>query len=136
MKNKIIKYENSLKIKDIEIKKLKNRLNNKKCKPKIITKRIENSNIFQKLIMKEKYKVKEAYNNIESFKASAFRLIVDSDIYDAIDGKVVLQWERDRSFTSNQGSDNWVKITGYFIDRKWRKAKKDLWIEKKKVLQR
>jgi len=31
---------------------------------------------------------------------------------------------------------NWVKITGYFIDKKWKKAKKEMWIKDSKVSKR
>ena len=74
--------------------------------------------------------------NIETFKASNFRLSEDSKIYNAIDGKVIDTWEIETSFTSGTMTQDWIKITGYFIDRKWLKAKKDMWIKKNHIKKR
>ena len=145
LKNQIIDYKKLLQIKENENISLKNKITKNKCKPKIIVKKSENTNLFPKLIMKDEYKkvvlkkevTKEITKEIiKEFKASAFRLKEQSDIYDSFNGKVVQNWEKETSFTSNIGTQNWVKITGYFIDKTWLKAKKDLWIQKDKVLQR
>ena len=59
-----------------------------------------------------------------------FRTRSEAPIYDAKDGKIVNRWEKGRSFTSYIESGDWIKITGYFINRKWTKAKEELWIKK------
>ena len=107
------------------------------CKPKVIIEKCEDLNVFPNLMMEKNYSKKTLEKEIiKEFKASSFRLKNKSDIYNSIDGKVIQSWEEGRSFTSNIGSQNWIKITGYFIDRQWIGAKIDLWIKKDKVLRR
>lgn len=61
-------------------------------------------------------------------KASAYRLNKNAFIYNGINGEKVDEWEKGTSFTSNQRTDEFIKITGYFIHRQWVKAKKPLWV--------
>lgn len=71
------------------------------------------------------------------FKASPFRLNADADIYDAPGGEVVAHWEERTSFTSNEKRSGWVKITGYFVDKKWQPSgEESLWIEETLVYKR
>ena len=74
--------------------------------------------------------------NMQHFKAKAFRFDVEANVYDSINGDIIDRWDAKTSFTSNQKTDRWVKITGYFVDKKWQKAKKDMWVESDKVFQR
>ena len=137
LKNKIKAYKKLLKTKENEIKNLKNEFNKKKCKSNTIIKKSDNSNKFPKLILKDKYKqVSANKEEMQHFKARAFRFKVDANIYDSIDGKVIGRWEKETSFTSNQRTNSWVRITGYFIDRKWLKAKKTIWVKSINVFQR
>ena len=73
-------------------------------------------------VIKEKEK-------IQTIKAGSFRLLTDCIVYDAPNGKRIDLWERGTSFTSNKKTQNWIKITGYFIDRKWLGAKKKMWVK-------
>ena len=73
---------------------------------------------------------------VRSEKASTYRLKNEAVIYDKIDGKAVAVWEKRTSFTSNALQGDWVKITGYFVDKKWKRAKKELWIKAKDVIKR
>ena len=66
---------------------------------------------------------------IRKTKASSFRLNKDAIIYDNVDGKKILNWDKKTSFTSNIRTDKWIKITGYFVDRIWKKSKKNMWIK-------
>ncbi|MEA1956226.1 MAG: hypothetical protein U9N02_07005 [Campylobacterota bacterium] len=93
--------------------------------------------------LKEKVVKSEIVNiekNIESktvfFKAGTFRLISSSNIYDKINGKKIDNWEKHRTFTSNIKSNDWIKITGYFINKKWHKAQNEKWIKLNKVIRR
>ena len=133
LNNKIESYKKELKNKEKVKIVTKNTTIVKECKPNKTIKKSENSNIFPKLIMKDKYKNKTL---AKSFKARAFRLKEESNIYDDIDGSVIAKWEKNTSFTSNRGNDSWIQITGYFVDKIWRKSKKSLWVKKDKVLQR
>lgn len=86
-------------------------------------------NEFPKLIMKDEYKKEE--NNLTYFKATAYRLKDNTYIYDAPDGKKTEIWEKDTSFTSYIRKGDWIKITGYFIDKVWVSAKdKEFWVKK------
>lgn len=73
---------------------------------------------------------------IEIMEPSTFRLNKDSDIFNSVDGKVVYNWEEGRSFTSNQRYKGWIKITGYFLDKKWLRAKEELWVLEKNSFKR
>ncbi|QSZ41691.1 hypothetical protein GJV85_06085 [Sulfurimonas aquatica] len=107
----------------------------------------EDENKFPDLEMKEKYKQEKQKNvkmqtaqkkdaKIIVFTPSAFRLNKDADIYDAIDGNKIGKWEKRTSFTSNQKTDSWVKVTGYFIDKVWGPSKKEIWVKASDVMQR
>ncbi|MCK9453642.1 hypothetical protein [Sulfurimonas sp.] len=126
LENIVKKQEKLLKIKE---KKDKNQfLYSKKC---------EKENSFPKLMMKSEYQEKHFdQNEITTFKASAFRLKTDSIIYDAINGNSIGMWEKGTSFTSNTKSDTWIKVSGYFVNRKWRKAKEEIWIRSAQVFKR
>lgn len=121
----ISKYQEKIKIKDNIIKSLKNQINTN-SKENIS---IEN-NPSQKLVIKENAEI------IETFKASPFRLNSASDIYDSINGNVVYKWEDKTSFTSSVMTQNWIKITGYFVDKKWQRSDKELWVKKINTIKR
>ena len=98
-------------------------------------------NPFPSLMMKNistkndsiKKSVLETKNTLEvkvRSKALTYRLNKESNIHDGIDGKVIFIWENKRSFTSNETTQNWIKVSGYFIDKKFQKADQDLWIKK------
>jgi len=77
-----------------------------------------------------------AKEKIEKFKASAFRLNKDATIYDLLNGEKLYEWEKGTSFTSSIKTKNWVKITGYFVDRVWMRSSKELWIKHSDVIKR
>ena len=81
----------------------------------------------QEIIPENSLPQKREYK-IETTEPKAYKLLIQSNIYDAIDGEVYDIWEEGTSFTSNIKSDGWIKITGYFVERKWKKAKEELWI--------
>lgn len=96
-------------------------------KAKIVTKQIlfdkcEEPNPFPKLMMKED-------NIVHSFKASAFRVNKSASIYDAADGNIIAQWEKSTSFTSDKKTSSMIKITGYFVNKVWTSASKEMWIK-------
>lgn len=87
---------------------------------------------FPKLIMKDEYSNKDS--NITYFKAMTFRLKDDSYIYDDANGKKIEIWSKNTSFTSYMKKDGWVKITGYFIDKRWVSAKdREMWVKKSSI---
>jgi hypothetical protein len=118
-KNRFLREENS---------QYKSKIERLKAKKRTLhcAKRVENQ--FPKLKMK-----KEIY----SFKAAAFRLKEDAPVYAGVNSeKIIAKWEKGTSFTSHISSNERVKITGYFIDKIWRKADKNMWIENSKVIKR
>jgi len=123
----------------------------KKCVPKTVEKACKDKNPFPKLMPKnseiipqteeanlviEVKKTSVQAKQVKTKKASAYRLKKESVIYDAIEGKTVEVWEKKRSFTSNISQGQWVKITGYFVDKKWKKAKNSLWIKAENTIKR
>lgn len=134
-KEKVIKNLKNNKIKTKEV--VENSLKNKKMSSSEAQLVCEKKNSFPKLVMKEGFQ--ESVNDIEethTFKASAFRLKNDARIYDEINGKEIDIWEKSTSFTSNEKSNKWVRVTGYFIDKKWHPSKEELWVKSKDVIQR
>ncbi len=103
----------------------------------IYSNKCEEESSFPNLIMKEEYK-KESSEKKEliTFKPSAFRLMTDSVIYDAAEGKKIDIWEKGTSFTSNSMMDGWIKISGYFVKRKWKKAQKGMWVKSAQTIKR
>ncbi|EDZ62541.1 hypothetical protein SMGD1_2804 [Sulfurimonas gotlandica GD1] len=132
----IKKYEKLLKTKENEILALKKKLNSnkktapKKTKPAEICVKDIDDNPFPKLMPKENAPIIE---EIEITKANTFRLNDDSQIYDSPNGKKIDSWTMNTSFTSNRKTKNWVKITGYFTDKKWKKAQQEMWVKHSQV---
>ena len=89
------------------------------------------NNAFPPLVLKDEYKATE-----NETRAYAYRLAKDAKIYDAIDGVVVTQWEARTSFTSNKRTKEWIKITGYFVDKVWRPSTKEMWIKSSDTIKR
>jgi len=94
-------------------------------------------NPFPKLLKKEPQKSSSTQKAKSTNKASGvYRMRGENAVYDKINGEVIAIWEDRRSFTSNVSKDGWIKITGYFVDRKWRRAKNEIWIQKEHTLKR
>jgi len=87
-------------------------------------------------IVKSKKLTKKAPQKVKHIKPSNFRLKQDSFIYNKPNGKKMFKWLKNRTFTTNIRTDDWVKITGYFVNRRWTKAQEDMWIEADRVLKR
>jgi len=138
LNNQINIYKKDLKIKENTIKKLSLEESSKvKIKENSLknldSNKCETVNSFPKLMMKEKFQKKE---QLEFFPASAFRFNKQSAVFDAIDGDVVETWEEHTSFTSNQRTKNWIKITGYFVNKVWQAATRELWVKSSDVTKR
>ena len=73
---------------------------------------------------------------LERFKASAFRLNKNAVIYDKVNGEKIDEWNKETSFTSSIKTQNWVKITGYFVDKVWMRSSKELWIKSSDIIKR
>ncbi|MCK9372686.1 MAG: hypothetical protein M0P91_05770 [Sulfuricurvum sp.] len=69
---------------------------------------------------------------------AAYRMKIDGMIYDAPEGKPLFTWESQRSFTSGVKSGEWIKITGYFVNRKWQATRENenLWVKESDVIRR
>jgi len=80
--------------------------------------------------------VKQKAEMIRFIKPATFRLKNTSIIYNKIDGVKITEWFKNRTFTSNIKSENWVKITGYFVGRKWKKVNEEMWIKSNQVFKR
>ena len=138
---KIKQYEQVIKSLKIKIKNQEKLLKNKENKNKktVKTKKCiyeikKNDNKFPNLVMK--HTQKDSTVQIEYFTASAFRLRHDAPIYNDVKGSVIATWEAKTSFTSNQRFGKWIKITGYFTNRVWHSAEKELWVHSEDVIKR
>lgn len=106
-------------------------------KPFVQSEKCEKETPFPALIMKEEHKeTSDEKSMIVTFKASAFRLKTDSIIYDAPNGENIDLWEKGTSFTSSSMMDGWIRISGYFVKRKWRKAQKEMWVKSAQTIKR
>lgn len=106
-----------------EIENLQNE--NKKLKEK-------NKKIFEKLEECKKDKEK-GFLIIYKIKPSTFLLKNDCNIED-IDRDIIFTWKKGRKFTSFlEDNENRLKITGFFVNGKWKPNKEELWISKKCV---
>jgi cell division protein FtsB len=117
-------YEDEIKNLKSEIKELKK----SKKRVKIVKEVCKNENQFPKLKIDKRF---------FSFDASAFRLRNDAPIYeDEESDKIIARWEKGTSFTSHIATQKRVKITGYFVNRIWKKADKDMWIDRHDIIKR
>ena len=105
-----------------------------------ITKTIEETLLMESknsVVKQKKIKIKSNVikNNltITKFTPTTFYLKKQSNIYYRVNGSILKRWDKGRSFTSNIRAGNWIKITGYFKNRRWKQARKDMWIEEKSI---
>jgi hypothetical protein len=127
LENKIKELENSLKTKEAKV------VENKEQDTICLNNQIKDNNIFPKLQMKKEFLEDE---RLESFQASSFRVNKKTIVYDAINGKKIAEWEENTSFTSNQKTKNWIKITGFFVEKVWQKATDEMWLQIEDTKQR
>ena len=150
LENQIKEYENSLKTKSQEMERLQKEIARLKASQKAAsaknqrTKECKENSV---IVIKEEKKqhlsldgqkgvVLDKNYKITTTRPKTFRTLREADIYDKPEGKKIDRWVKGRSFTSYIESGNWVKITGYFVNRKWTEAKKDLWIRKSDAFER
>ncbi len=98
-------------------------------KKNLNTQSLEDKNKFPNLLMKEQFKRTETITYTYSFKTEV-------NIYDIIDGEKIAVLGKSTSFTSNEKTLEWIKITGYFIDKVWRISDTEMWIKSSNVLKR
>ena len=110
--------KNRVKYLENELQLAKNLLKTKEIKKLICLGNDENS--FPELKMRKK---------IMYTKANTYRTNKKAFIYNDIYGKKIDEWDKGTSFTSNQKSEKFIKITGYFENKVWVKAQKPLWIK-------
>ena len=88
-------------------------------------------NKFPKLMVKKRAKINnhKRKEKIIEFKAKSFQLNIDSYIYSSVDGEKIDKWNKGRSFTSSKKTNTWIQVTGYFVNKKWQKSDKGMWIK-------
>ncbi len=124
-KNRVKTLENKLKIANNLLKTKESKI--VKVKVKEIKYLKNKENIFPKLKMRTK---------IIYTKANTYRLKRNAFIYNAVNGKKIDEWEKGTSFTSNQKTDKFIKITGYFRNKQWMKVENLLWIHSNDAFKR
>ena len=109
------------------------------------TKNLSQEKKFPVLVMQEGYEDLQkteiqAEDKVEVFDWNAsetYRLKNEAKIYDGIDGNICDTWEEKRSFTSMHRNTDWIQITGYFIDKKWKSSRDEsLWVKSKDAFKR
>ena len=124
LENEVEKLQTLLKNREKEVK--KEIVVKEKIKKIVLQSACQDENPFPKLKLKKPKK----QNKLHYFKASAFRLKESANIYAGMDTMKVLQkWEKHTSFTSNVQSEKRIKITGYFVNKKWTKATHEMWVD-------
>ena len=121
---------------DEELKSCKNELeNNKMLRQKL---QIKDNKVESLMGEKKQIKAKTIVKTEKEvhFSPKPFRLKDKAPIYDAINGKKLYMWEKHRTFTSGTRTEHWVKITGYFVNKKWRGARTSMWIKKEDTIER
>ena len=118
--NKVL--ENTLKNKELIIKNLHTKVN-------ILEKKFKNTH-------SDVLPSKNTEINIEKIIPTTFRLLSKANVYDSVDGVKISTWNANKSFTSDTQTDNWVKVTGYFVAKKWQRPGKELWIKKDNITER
>ncbi len=93
------------------------------------------AHIKQKTPMKPKVSVKTKPKK-KSSQIGTYRLLRDAYVYNEADGEILYTWEKGRSFTSSKHTDRMIKVTGYFVNRIWRKAEKDMWVKSENAFRR
>ena len=117
-RQKISNLKNKIKSMQTLLKNRKNSTENQITAPVC-----KEENPFPKLKLKENM-------SVEHFKARAFHFTKTADIYAGMNSsKVIGRWDKGTSFTSNIKTQVRVKITGYFVNKVWTKAKKEMWVE-------
>ncbi len=124
LENEIEKLQTLLKNREKQVK--KEIVVKEKIKKIVLQSACQDENPFPKL----KLKKLEKQSKLHYFKASAFRLKESANIYAGMNTMKVLQkWEKHTSFTSNIKSEKRIKITGYFVNKKWTKATHEMWVD-------
>ena len=92
----------------------------------------------QELALSEEKKVvlRMRKKDVMVTKPTTYRTKRSCGIYARVGGSRVATWESGVSFTSYLATKKYLKVTGYFVNGKWRKAKKELWIKKEDTLKR
>ena len=134
MKNQIAILEKKAKNepKVVVKERIKEVIKEKKIYPK-------DDNVFPTLMLKEAKVVKKNIKEkeiVQEAKPTTYRLKNDSKIYNRFDGAEIYLWEKDRTFTSNIKTQNYIKITGFFVNQVWQSAEEELWIKKVDVFER
>lgn len=93
----------------------------------------DDTHVESKKVVSEKKEKQKAVRS-EYFNPTTFHLKEESTIYNAPKGEPLDMWEVKTSFTSNERRGGWTRITGYFVEGKWRPSgRKKLWIESERV---
>ncbi len=137
-------YEDRIKNLESEIKRLQKEIqakeNSKNKNQKFLqkclnTQSLDDANRFPKLELKDAF-TKRNVERVVYFKASTFRMKRKAFIYDSVKGEPIEEWEDATSFTSNQKTEHWIKITGVFKNRVWQAAQQEMWVKVEDVMLR
>jgi len=93
--------------------------------------------VYKKAEVQKKSQVqKKVHTKTKTSHSATYRLNRDSYIYNEDDGEILDTWAEGTSFTSNKRTSRMIKITGFFVDRVWRKAEKNIWVKSENAFER
>jgi hypothetical protein len=117
-----------------EIQEINNRLNNQYYKLEQLEQKINKIKLNQ-----NHNDINNDINNTQNsackyklIKPTTFITIKEVNVYNKpeINSSIVLNWDECITFTSYKEKNGFVKVTGYFVDGKWRPNHKEWWIKK------
>ena len=127
----------NLEIKTDKIDELEMKLNDISQKQAVIQKTITNNQVLSKLASLNKeiamLKNKDKLTTFDYIVIHPITLITIKkvNIYSSYkNGKIIKSWPKQTTFTSYKEKNGFVKVTGYFIHKKWVENNKAWWIKK------
>ena len=113
-------------------------------KNNILEKRIENleksllkqNQIIKSILIKNNNKktlVEKENKKIIKFKPAVFITKKVALLYDMPNGKSYMKFPSNYKFTAYEKVGEWIKVSGHFPDKKWRKIKQSAWIKQNLV---
>ena len=97
---------------------------------------IEQNRMINTLLMKKNEAKKtpaKKTKKITRFKPSLFITKTVALIYDAPNGKSNMKFPPNYKFTAFERTGEWIRVSGHFPFKKWKKIKKSAWIKEKLV---
>lgn len=97
---------------------------------------LEHNKIIKTFLVEKKKKKKISFKkntDITKFKPSVFITKKVALLYDAPNGKAYMNFPINYKFTAYEKSGEWIRVSGHFPNKKWRKMRQIAWIKEELV---